>query len=202
MGDEDDRERPTRPGSRFHGRVAGTGRTCAQPGCAEPGEFRAPPPAGSVAGDRPPAFRWLCLDHVRAFNARYNFFDGMTADQIHQAQHPLHGWDRETRAFATAGDRPPRWADFTDPLEAIQGRFGRTRPAVRRDGRALTPGDRKALAALDLGVDATLREVRARYSELVRRFHPDRNGGDRSHEARLQQVVEAWQLLRKSPLFA
>jgi len=44
--------------------------------------------------------------------------------------------------------------------------------------------------------------VRSRYSQLVRRFHPDRNGGDRSQEARLSAVIEAWQLLRKSPVFA
>ncbi len=200
----DEQEPKRRAGPRFHGRYADTGRVCAQPGCVEPGEFRAPPLEGKGGrGDTPQPFRWLCLDHVRAFNSRYNFFDGMTADEIHNAQHPIHGWERETRAFAAnAGDRPPRWADFADPLEAIQGRFGRARSAARKDGKALAPGDRKALETLGLGIDASLREVRARYSELVRRFHPDRNGGDRSHETRLRQVIEAWQLLRKSPAFA
>ena len=201
MADSDDRKKA---GPRFHGRIEGNGRLCAEPGCSEPGEFRAPPLEGpGNSFDGPGAHRWLCFDHVRAFNSRYNFFNGMTAEEIHQAQRPLAGWERETRAFAAnAGDRPPRWADFADPLEAIQGRFGRTRPAGRKDGRALTPGDRKSLEVLGLGLDATLHEVRKRYSELVRRYHPDRNGGDRSHEAKLQQVIETYQLLRKSPLFA
>lgn len=201
MADDDNRARRS---PRFHGRVGSGEQRCAEPGCCEAGEFRAPHrDAPRPAGDGPPPFRWLCLDHVRAFNARYNYFSGMSADEIHAAQHPLSGWERETRAFASnAGDRPPRWADFTDPLAAIQGRFGRTRPAGRADGRPLTPGDRKALAVLGLGIDATLREVRGRYSELVRRYHPDRNGGDRSHEARLGQVIEAWQLLRKAAAFA
>ena len=127
----------------------------------------------------------------------------MSVDEIHEAQHPLSGWERETRAFAAnAGDRAPRWADFSDPLEAIQGRFGRAKQAGRADGKQVNPGDRKALEALGLGLDATLSEVRARYSELVRRYHPDRNGGNRAHETQLRQVIEAWQLLRKSPLFA
>ena len=66
--------------ARFHGRIENSGRTCDQPGCEERGEFRAPPAEGPVRGDRPPPFRWFCLDHVRAFNQRYNFFDGMSAD--------------------------------------------------------------------------------------------------------------------------
>ena len=181
---------------------------CAEPGCDQPGEFRAPAPDGArPAGDGPPRFRWLCLDHVRAFNTRYNYFNGMSVDEIHEAQHPRSGWERETRAFASsAGDRPPRWADFADPLEAIQGRFGRRRTgggqAGRTDGKPVNAGERKALEALGLGIDADRRAIRARYSELVRRFHPDRNGGDRAHEAQLQRVVEAYQALRRSATFA
>ncbi len=41
------RERKERPNTRFHGRVAGD-RPCSAPGCAEPGEFRAPPPEGVI----------------------------------------------------------------------------------------------------------------------------------------------------------
>lgn len=55
---------------------------------------------------------------------------------------------------------------------------------------------------LGLSFDADRKALRARYSDLVRRFHPDRNGGDRSHEARLQEVVEAYNRLRTSALFA
>lgn len=193
-----------RPGARFHGRIPGQDRACDEPGCCAAGEFRAPPrDATGFGGDGPPHFRWLCLDHVRAFNTRYNFFAGMSVDEIHAAQRPLAGWERETRAFASnAGDRPPRWADFADPLEAISGRFRRARPPERADGRVLSAGDRAALGVLGLGVDADRRALRTRYAELVRRFHPDRNGGDRSREGDLQRVVEAYQALKGSALFA
>jgi curved DNA-binding protein CbpA len=70
-------------------------------------------------------------------------------------------------------------------------------PQARADGKVLTRAQRGAFDALGLGYDAGLREVRQRYSVLVRKFHPDRNGGDRSFETRLQQTVEAYQLLRK-----
>ncbi|MBX3593145.1 J domain-containing protein [Sphingomonas sp.] len=196
--------RKDRPHSRFHGRVEADGRLCAEPGCREPGEFRAPMPGGAGEGDGPRAFRWLCLDHVRAFNAGYNYFSGMSPDEIHEAQRPFAGWERETRAFnATGGaDRPPRWADFSDPLDAIGARWRDAVPAGRKDGRPLTGRDREALRTLALDIDADRGALRRRYSELVRKYHPDRNGGDRSHEAMLQRVIEAYQQLKVSAAFA
>lgn len=188
---------------RFHGRVRESRRPCDWPGCAEAGEFRAPGARGP-SFDGPGQYRWFCLDHVRQFNAGYDWFEGMSAEEILAAQHPIHGWDRQTRAFSpTAGiDAAPRWADFKDPLEAISGRARARRPAQRKDGRAVTPDERRAFDVLGLELDADRRMLRKRYSELVHALHPDRNGGDRSSEKRLQTVVEAYQLLRKAAAFA
>ena len=191
---------PFRPRSRFHGRVE-RDDPCSEPGCREAGEFRAPLSAGNFDG--PGAWRWLCLDHVREFNSGYNYFTGMTPDEIQESQRPMAGWERETRAFARAGtDGPPRWADFNDPLDAISGRFRSTRPADRKDGRALSGEDRRSLKTLGLEVDADRRALRQRYSDLVRRYHPDRNGGDRSHERALSEVIAAYAQLKGSPAFA
>lgn len=192
-----------RPNTRFHGRVEGAAERCAIPGCDEPGEFRAPPESDGRPGDRPPEWRWLCLDHVREFNSRYNFFSGMSADEIERAQRPYAGWERETRAFAhTGADRPPRWSDFSDPLDAIGARFRQAAPKQRDDGKPLSGENRRDLETMGLDTNADRHALRKRYSELVRRFHPDRNGGDRSHERALQQVIDAYQRLKKAPAFA
>jgi DnaJ-domain-containing protein 1 len=194
------------PRDRFHGRVRGARQRCTHPGCPEVGEFRAPG-YRSPNFDGPGDYQWLCLDHVRAFNARYNFFDGMSREEIEDAQMPMAGWATETRAFTQSGvDSPPKWADFHDPLDAISARFrGRmadAAPRPRADGKPLTGEDRRALKILGLDQDADRKALRARYSELVRKYHPDRNGGDRSFEKKLQAVVEAYQLLRVSPAFS
>jgi hypothetical protein len=179
---------------------------CAEPGCDNPGEFRAPRLDGPLPkGDGPTEYRWLCLDHVRAFNSRYNFFNGMSPDEIHEAQRPYAGWERETRAFAANGaDRPPRWADFSDPLDAIGARFRERmeKERQRQDGKPLSGADRRALNILGLDQDVDRRGLRRRYSELVRKFHPDRNGGDRSMEKALQEVIAAYQHLKSAPAFA
>jgi hypothetical protein len=182
----------------MHGRVEGARDRCAVPGCSEPGEFKAPLRAADFDG--PGQWRFLCLEHVREHNAKYNFFNGMSPEEISDAQSPYAGWDRATRAFAHAGADPaPAWSNFSDPLEAISGRFRRAR---QESSSRFSRSEQRALTILGLGEDADLKSVRSRYSQLVRRFHPDRNGGDRTHEGRLGEVIEAYQLLKKSAVFA
>jgi len=106
--------------SKFHGRYESADRQCDRPGCTEAGEFRAPGyrPNGF---DGPGEWRWFCLEHVREFNAGYDWFEGMSADEIFQAQSPMAGWRTESVAFSprAAVDGMPRWADFDDPLEGF-----------------------------------------------------------------------------------
>ena len=145
--------------ARFHGRVEGARANCAVPGCDAPGEFKAPLQPANFDG--PGSWRFLGLDHVREHNAKYNFFDGMSPEEIQAAQSPIAGWERASRAFAHAGSDPgPAWRDFTDPLDAIAARF---RPEARR--RAVdrfTAKERHALGVLGLNDDTDLHKVRKR----------------------------------------
>jgi hypothetical protein len=184
--------------AKMHGRVEGARAQCAAPGCRAPGEFKAPLQPANFDG--PGTWRFLCLDHVREHNAKYNFFEGMSPEEIQDAQSPLAGWDRPSRPFAGNGADPaPRWSDFADPLDAIATRFGKRKPGQTS---RFSKAERRALGVLGLGEDSDMHALRKRYSNLVRRFHPDKNGGDRSHEGRLGEVIEAYQLLRKSAAFA
>jgi hypothetical protein len=125
----------------------------------------------------------------------------MSPDEIHEAQSPLAGWERPSRRFAANGaDPPPRWSDFSDPLDAISGRFGSIRERAKPS--RFSKDERRALDVLGLGEDTDRHSLRERYSNLVRRYHPDKNGGDRSHEGKLGEVIQAYQLLRKAPAFA
>ena len=194
--------------TRFHGRFETDERVCEHPTCTEPGEFRAPGyrPSGF---DGPGEWRWFCLDHVREFNAGYDWFEGMSAEEILQAQSPAAGWRTETPGFSPRihVDGMPRWADYDDPLEAISARASGIKSRAQREAQMAMSGqfskdEALALETMGLGNDTDRRRLRRRYSELVRRYHPDRNGGDRSYEARLNKVVDAYQLLRKSRAIA
>ena len=183
---------------RMHGKVEGADGRCAVPGCEGLGEYKAPVQPANFDG--PGEYQMLCLDHVREHNSRYNYFAGMSAEEINEAQRPLAGWERPSRRHRAVGCDPmPAWNDFADPLDAIAARFQR---ADRGPPQRFTPSERKALGALGLAEDADLHSVRQRYSSLVRRFHPDRNGGDRSQEKNLAAVIDAWQTLKKAKAFA
>ncbi|WP_442955239.1 J domain-containing protein [Parasphingorhabdus sp.] len=197
---------PKRKPNRFHGRVETDGRTCAIEGCPESGEFRAPPLYGSSRShDGPGEYRWLCLDHVREFNQGYDFFAGMDHEQIFEAQHPVRGWDSGRRIYDAGPSVAPAWSDFTDPLDAIGARFAGGIHRRQNAGPPLSGVDQKALKTLGLGDRDSpaigRSEIRRAYSALVRKYHPDRNGGDRSHEKQLAKVIEAYTQLKESPDF-
>jgi hypothetical protein len=182
---------------KLHGKVEGATERCAVPGCRRVGEYKAPVHPANFDG--PGAYSLLCLDHVREHNKRYNYFHGMSPEEISDAQSPLAGWERPSRQFAHGGDPMPAWNDFADPLDAIAANFRR---ADRGPPQRFTRNEKRALGILGLGDDADLHAVRRSYSKLVRRFHPDRNGGDRSQEKKLSEVIEAWQTLKQARAFA
>ncbi len=196
---------PPPPRDRFHGRVRHERpRACGWPDCAEAGEFKAPRPGSSADGD----YQWFCLAHVRAFNEAYDFFRNLTPEEVvaFQAGHP--SWDRKTWPFASNGGGFGRASDLhmVDPLDILSGqpRFTRyaSSPPEMRNGVPVKPQDAAALKVLGLPVSATPRQIKQRYKTLVRQYHPDSNGGDRSQEALLHKVIEAYTHLTKSPAFA
>jgi hypothetical protein len=170
-------------------------RCCAWPGCEAEGTHRAP-----LARDRLREFQYLCLDHVREFNQRWDYFAGMSADEIHAHQRADTTWHRPTWRFGTAPGAEPCWRDvfglFTD---------GPAKP--RRQGpppRPQRPPTKAELmmAVLELEDGFTLSELKTRYKTLAKRHHPDLHGGDKAAEERLKQVIEAYTYLREQRLYA
>lgn len=188
---------PERPAAARGGRYPGD-RPCAHPGCPEPGEYRAPlyrPGSAFAPAAGPPPFQYFCLAHVRAFNASWNWFEGMTAEEIWQAQSPYPRWEREVEALARTSDPRRPAAGLDDPIGVLRWKAGARAPA------RLPREERRALEVLGLPETATPAEVKRRYRALVRRYHPDSNAGDRRHEGRLMAVRDAHDRLMRSRHF-
>ena len=173
---------------------------CDYPGCAAIGEFRAP-----QGRDREGQFFCFCLDHVREYNAPYNYFNGMSADDVAVYQRDAltghrptwtMGSNRAAKGFREDGDDP---STVRDPLGVFRARNpGPASTAAKRPKIGVA-----ALKALDqLGLDegADKVAVKARYKELVKQLHPDANGGDRSNEDRLREIIRAYNYLKSVKL--
>jgi hypothetical protein len=177
---------------------------CDTPGCTLPGLHRAP------KGRKAEGQYWrFCIDHVRAYNAAYNYFDGMNDAAVQAYQKDAIIGHRPTWAMgvnrtpgAKPADEPARdWA-YVDPLGILRaGGVGgvRERPAEpERPRRSATV--RRALDVLGLDEGADPAAIKAQYKTLVKRFHPDANGGDRSFEERLRDIIRAHDVLRAAGL--
>ncbi|QQS14144.1 MAG: J domain-containing protein [Rhodospirillales bacterium] len=182
--------------------AAVAGRVCERPGCAAAGEFRAPKSRAQLNH-----YRWFCLEHVREYNSKWDFYAGMDAASIEAQLRADQTWRRPTwqmgarKAAAAAKDPFEILLDPYDILadsDILAARQRRT-PAAQTNG--LTPSEQQALSILDLGWPQTFEAVRARYKELAKRHHPDANGGSKEAEERLKLINHAYSTLKQSPHF-
>jgi hypothetical protein len=182
-------------------RVVAHVRACEWPGCEGAGEHKAPRSREELE-----IHTWYCLDHVREFNRQWDFFAGRTDDEVRAFQASAVFGHRPTWRFGTissvAGvalnERRRRFGfpGFDDPL----GVFERARASEPAPRPGLTKRQAKALDVFNLTQTAGRDEIRRRYTQLVKRFHPDANGGDRGREERLREVIDAYQVLKRAGL--
>jgi hypothetical protein len=171
-------------------------RLCAVKDCSEPGECRVPKSRENLSD-----YVFLCTAHARAHNEAWDFFKGMDDSDIEKFREEAIFGHRPTWPMGKRGARP---RTGQGPLHFHDGHavFGEDEDAgqPRRPERQLTRLQITAMDTLQLAHGATLNEIKARYKELVKRFHPDANGGDRGAEERLKQVIKAYSVLRASGL--
>jgi len=172
-------------------------RLCDHDTCQEAGKYRAPK-APDVLDD----FLWFCQAHVREYNLKWNFFDGTTEAEINAQQSEDKVWERPTKPI---GDPEARaWArlGIEDPHQVL-GANSTQNPGRKGGtvGKKLPPMERRAVEILEVADNATKPEIRKVYKGLIKILHPDMNGGDRSQEEQLQEVVWAWDQLKGSRSF-
>jgi len=170
-------------------------RGCDHPGCKIAGEFKAPRSRDAL-GD----FFWFCLDHVRAYNQAWDYYRGMSPQEI----------ERERRRDVV-GQRPswpmgPRgsgsvlkgaWRDIDQETidAALRRLLGEEESPPPRRARPPTP-EEEAFKVLELAPGAPVDQIKARYKALVKQHHPDANGGDKAAEERLKSINQAYTLLK------
>ena len=170
------------------------GPTCEWVGCTEAATHRAPKGRG-----REKEYWRYCLNHVREFNQSYNYFAGMSDDAVMAYQKDSLTGHRPTWKMGSGkGSADPETHTFAQQADPF-GLFGddaKREQQKRAETRVIRNAERKALDTLGLDIDATAVEVKTRFKELVKRHHPDSNGGDRSTEDKLVEIIQSYNYLK------
>ncbi len=182
------------------------GPACQWKGCDKPGGHKAPKGRGKDG-----EYYNFCMDHVRQYNASYNYFDGMSAAEVTDFQKDAATGHRPTwkvgaNAWASGA------AENLSRAEANVRATGQARAASafaawrskQREAepprRTLRPLEKKSLDVLHLGETASRDDIKARFKELVKQHHPDANGGDTRSEEKLREIIQAYNYLKQAGL--
>jgi hypothetical protein len=175
-------------------------RSCDHPGCTAPGEFRAPRSPQDLQ-----SYYWFCLAHVRAYNAGWDYYRGMSPEESEASRRADVVGQRPSWPLGRTGSMSHIRLDrlkeafkraFGDTQEWARARKAEKNGNGRQRAKGLAGAMAEALAVLELSHPVTFDQIKARYKELVKRHHPDANGGDKEAEERLKSINQAYTTLK------
>lgn len=163
-----------------------SGHRCNWADCGRDGNFRAPRSRHNTH-----EYQWFCDEHIVQFNKNWNYFEGMSADEIYAFQHD-----------ATTGHRPTWRMDqhaqnINAKLEEAFGKMfgGAAGASYSANAKPLKARDRDALAVMDLEHPCDKNKIKSQYRELVKKYHPDVNKGNPNAEETFKKITHAYQHL-------
>ena len=156
--------------------------------CMKMGEFKAP-----TEKDNSKKFRWLCEEHIKLFNKNWNYFEGMSQEQIENFLKSDLTWHRPTQKFGSTDN-------FFNVLwnNALSDKYKifKEQSSFRINKVSLSEKDKDALRIMNLEFTASWSEVQKKFKTLVKKLHPDRNSGNKEFENKLKKITMAYSHLK------
>lgn len=167
-------------------------KPCDHPGCVEFGDFRAPKDREHLN-----EYYWFCLEHVRQYNASWDYYAGLGAAEIESMLRNDVTWQRPTWPLGKRMSGSSRFdADrIRDGFGVFHENFAEAPPPPSQAASASEMG---ALREMNLTYPLTVETLRSRYKELCKLYHPDANGGDKQAEERFKRIGQAYKTLMES----
>lgn len=165
---------------------------CEVKGCPEAGEFRAPKSRLKLN-----SYYWFCLEHVRDYNAKWNYCKDMGIEEVDHLRRNDAVWGKPT--WPLSGAKQGIYTHRMDELGKAWQKFaGNDEAQVKKSQKFIPEAERQAIHDLGLQSIESWKDIKKRYLDLVKELHPDTNGGQKSAEDRLKKVNLAYSLLKKS----
>ena len=162
---------------------------CEWDSCRKSGSFKAP-----LEKDNSKNYRWLCENHIKQFNKNWNYFDGMNQNEIENFLKSDLTWHRPTQKFGSSDN-------FFNILwnNALNGKFGNFKDekiSNSFNGKQLNEKDKDAFKIMELELNSDWSTIQKKFKTLVKKFHPDRNAGNKEFEDKLKKITLAYSHLK------
>ena len=162
---------------------------CEWKNCNESGKFKAP-----LEKDNSRSYKWLCEEHIKSFNKNWNYFEGMSQKEIENFVKSDLTWHRPTQKFGSSDN-------FFNILwnNALSDKFNLFKEEKifnSLKNRKLSEKDRDAYKIMELELNADWPSIQKKFKTLVKKFHPDRNSGNKQFEDKLKKVTLAYSHLK------
>ena len=169
-------------------------KKCDSPNCNEKGEYRAPKSRVMLN-----EYFYFCLDHIKEYNKSWDFYKGMSVEQIENSMRSDTFWDRPSwplkNSFKNIFDEFNEYVE--DFVKNDDDKINDTYFKNKLLDENLTIEEAKALKELDLKMPISLEKIKKNYKKLVKIFHPDVNGNNKDAEEKFKQINESYKLLLK-----
>jgi hypothetical protein len=162
---------------------------CEWENCEQSGDFKAP-----REKDNSKNYRWLCEEHIKLFNKSWNYFEGMNQNEIENFIKSDITWHRPTQKFGSSDN-------FFNILwnNALNDKFNffkQENNINNLNGTKLYEKDKDALRIMELELNASWPIIQKRFKTLVKKFHPDKNAGNKQFEDKLKKITLAYSHLK------
>ena len=161
---------------------------CEWHNCKESGKFKAP-----TEKDNSKNFKWLCENHIKLFNKNWNYFEGMSQNEIENFLKSDLTWHRPTQKFGAPDN-------FFNILwnNALSDKFNifNKEDSFIIQKKKLSEKDKDAFRIMDLEFSADWNTIQKKFKTLVKKFHPDKHGGNKQYEDKLKKITLAYSHLK------
>ena len=162
---------------------------CEWENCKEIGDYKAP-----VERDNIKNYRWLCGKHIILFNKSWDYFDGMNQGEIEDFLKSDITWHRPTQKFGSSDN-------FFNILwnNALNDKFNffkQEKNTHSLNEKKLSEKDVDAFKIMELELNASWPIIQKKFKTLVKKFHPDKNSGNKQFEDKLKKITLAYSHLR------
>ena len=159
--------------------------------CKNIGKFKAP-----TEKDNSKNFIWLCKEHIKVFNKNWDYFDGMSQNEIESFLKSDLTWHRPTQKFGSNDNFfNILWNNVLNDKFKIFNEQGSIYINSNRKLK-LCEKDKDAFRIMELEFADDWTTIQKKFKILVKKFHPDKHSGNKQYEDKLKKITLAYSHLK------